>query len=281
MPEVYLHSWNYRDDSFETAVTRAASFGYDGIEVYGGHFPDSNDPAGGLEHLCRVAEKGGLPVMVAPLVLDVLTAPPAERASRMDTAVGLVKVAARLGVPRLNAMIGWLAPDDDSPTRDGSAIATEAQFEVAIDLCRSLAEAAAGAGVEITLETHMRTIHDTAASTIRIIEAVDSPHLRANYDAGNMYSCLHAEPAGEALDILRPRITYVHLKNCRNINGQFDYHWSLAGGDLDYRSLVAAIAGGGFAGPYCIEYSGGGDRDHASREDLFYLRGLFTELGIA
>jgi sugar phosphate isomerase/epimerase len=278
MPEVYLHSWNYRDDTFATAVARGAAFGYDGIEVYGGHFPDAADPVGGLEELCRVAGEGGLPVKVAPLIVDVLTVADGEVAARTGAAVDLVTAAGRLGIPTLNAMIGWLRPD--AADRDGSALATDAHFERAIKLCGELAEAAEAAGVQITLETHMQTIHDVAASTRRIIEAVDSPQLRVNFDAGNMYSVAHAEPADEALDQLREQVTYVHLKNCRDINGQFDYHWSLAGGDLDYRRLVGSLAGGGFAGPYCIEYSGAGDRDQATRADLAYLRGLFADLGI-
>ena len=279
MPEVYLHSWNYRDDTFETAVARGAEFGYDGIEVYGGHFPDAADPIEGIEHLCKVAGQGGVPVNAAPLIVDVLTVDEGQVAAQTAAAVELVTAAGRLGIPSLNAMIGWLRPD--AAGRDGSALATEAHFGRAIKLCGELAEAAATTGVGITLETHMQTIHDVAASTLRIIEAVDSPHLRVNYDAGNMYSVGHSEPAEEALDQLREHVTYAHLKNCREINGQFDYHWSLAGGDLDYRRLVASLVTGGFGGPYCIEYSGSGDRDHASREDLRYLRGLFADLGIA
>ena len=278
MPEVYAHSWNYSDDTFATAVTRGAGFGYNGIEVYGGHFPDASDPVGGLKELCAVGERGGLPVMVAPLIVDLLTVADGEVAARTEAAVDLVTAAGRLGIPALNAMIGWLPPD--AAGRDGSALATEGHFERAIKLCGELAQAAARAGVQITLETHMQTIHDVAASTLRIVEAVDSPHLRVNIDAGNMYSVAHAEPAEEALDQLREHVTYAHLKNCREINGQFDYHWSLAGGDLDYRRLVGSLAAGGFAGPYCIEYSGSGDRDHATRADLEYLHGLFADLGI-
>jgi sugar phosphate isomerase/epimerase len=279
MTKIFLHSWNYRDESFESAVARAAEFGYDGIEVYGGHFPDSGDQVAGLEHVHSLGERGGVPVAVAPLGLDVLTRSPDERVARLDAAVRVIEAAGRLGIPRLNAMIGWLPPKPDDETADGSAVATEEHFAAAIELAGTLAETAAGAGVEITLETHMRTIHDTAAATLRILDGVGSPHLRANFDAGNMFSITHAEDADEALDVLKERITYVHLKNCRELAGGFDYHWPLAGGDLDYRRIVGAIVETGFDGPYCIEYSGGGDRDHVSRADLEYLRGLLADLG--
>lgn len=279
MTKIFLHSWNYRGESFESAVARAAEFGYDGLEIYGGHFPDSGDPVAGLEYVHSLGEGGGAPVEVAPLGLDVLTRPADECDRRLDAAMRVIETAGRLGIPRLNAMIGWLPPKPDDEAADGSAVATEEHFAMAIELAGTLAEAAAGAGVEITLETHMRTIHDTAASTLRILDSVGSPHLRANFDAGNMFSTAHAEDADDALELLKERITYVHLKNCRELAGGFDYHWPLAGGDLDYRRIVGAIIETGFKGPYCIEYSGGGDRDHVSRADLEYFCGLLADLG--
>ena len=278
MTEIYLHSWNYRDDTFETAVARARLFGYDGLEVYSGHFPDSGDPVAGLEYVRTLGERGGVPVEVAPLGLDILTKPAGERAERLDVAVRTIEAAGRLGISRLNAMVGWLRPEPGAETIDGSARATDDHFALAIELATTLADAAAGAGVVITLETHMGTIHDTAAATVRILDGVDNPHLRANFDAGNMFSTAHAEDAADALDILKERLSYVHLKNCRHLAGRFDYHWSLATGDLDYRRIVTAIVHAGFEGPYCIEYSGGGDRDHISRLDIEYFRGLLADL---
>ena len=279
MTKIFLHSWNYRGESFQSAVARAAKFGYDGLEVYPGHFPDSGDPVAGLAHVHFLGERGGVPVEVAPLGLDVLTRSAEERVGRLDVAVRVIEAAGKLGIPRLNAMIGWLPPKPGDEASDGSAVATEEHFAVAIELAGTLAEIAAGTGVEITLETHRRTIHDTAAATLRILDGVGSPHLRANFDAGNMFSTAHAEDSDDALDLLKERITYVHLKNCRELAGSFDYHWPLAGGDLDYRRIVGAINQTGFKGPYCIEYSGGGDRDHVSRADLEYLRGLLADLG--
>ena len=220
-----------------------------------------------------------MPVEVAPLALDVLTRSAEERARQLDTAVLVIEAAGRLGISRLNAMVGWLPPEPGADAVDGSALANDEHFALAIELAATLAEAATGAGVEITLETHMRTIHDTAAATLRILNGVGSPRLRANFDPGNMFSTTHAKNADDALDMLKDQLVYVHLKNCRHLAGRFDYHWPLAAGDLDYRRIVGAIARTGFGGPYCIEYSGGGDRDHARRRDLKSLRRLLSDLG--
>ena len=280
MPEIFLHSWNYRDYPLETAIVRARKFGYDGIEIFAGHYPDKSDPVSGMKYAQTIAEQGKVPVAVAPLSLDVLTCTRNDRNRSMDTALSVIESAGRLGIPRLNAMIGWLPNQPDPERLDGSAIATTEHFQLAIDLAHTLANAAEAAMVEITLETHMRTIHDTATAVVHILDSVSSTSLRANFDPGNMYSCAHAESPKEAVQQLTKYLTYVHLKNCRNVGGQFDYHWPLSAGDIDYRSLVQAIIASGFQGPYCIEYSGAGDRDYVSQRDIEYFRDLIADFDV-
>ena len=50
-------------------------------------------------------------------------------------------------------------------------------FEIKVMVSASDAERA---GVTLTLEVHMNTIHDTAASAVRLLDAIDSPAVRAN-----------------------------------------------------------------------------------------------------
>lgn len=277
MPEIFLHSWNYRDYPLETAIIRARNFGYDGIEIFAGHYPDESDPVSGMKYAQMLAERGKIPLAVAPLGLDVLTCPSDDRNRSMDTALMVIESAGQLGIPRLNAMMGWLPNQSALPNLDGSAVATTEHFQLAIDLATTLANAAGAAMVEITLETHMRTIHDTAKSVVHILDRVDSASLRANWDPGNMYSCAHAECPQEAVRQLTKYITYIHVKNCRSVGGQFDYHWPLATGDIDYRRLVETMTDNGFRGPYCIEYSGAGDRDYVSQRDIEYFRSLLAD----
>jgi sugar phosphate isomerase/epimerase len=277
MPEIFLHSWNYRDYPLETAIQRAHKFGYDGIEIFAGHYPDESDPVSGMKYAQLLAERGKIPIAVAPLSLDVLTCSKDDRNRAMDTAVMVIEAAGQLGIPRLNAMIGWLPSQSDIPNLDGSAVATTEHFELAINLTNTLANAAGAAMVEITLETHMRTIHDTAKAAGHILDRVASASLRANLDPGNMYSCAHAEGPKKAVRQLAKYLTYVHLKNCRNVHGQFDYHSPLATGDIDYRRVVQTMMANGFRGPYCIEYSGAGDRDYASQRDIEYFRSLLAD----
>jgi sugar phosphate isomerase/epimerase len=161
----------------------------------------------------------------------------------------------------------------------GVSLAGSYTYARAVDAYRDLGAVAARAGVVLTLDVHMNTIHDTAASAARLLDRIDMPDVRANYDPGNMFGTRSAEPALEAIAILGARIAYVHVKNARRVSYLLvgiDYHFDLAGGDLDYSQIVQELHQTGFRGPYDIEYAGAGDRSMASRHDVAYLRSLLA-----
>src|ERR687895_242194 len=123
MPEIYQHSFIFRRYSFERAARRAKEYGYDGLELFAGHFR--------LDHLWEDLE-------------DV---------RRISREVGIA-------VPAINLHSHVIG--DDSEER------------------RQLAEVARRAGLLLTLEVHMNPIHDTAATARRLVDAIDSPAVRAN-----------------------------------------------------------------------------------------------------
>jgi sugar phosphate isomerase/epimerase len=99
----------------------------------------------------------------------------------------------------------------------------------------------------------------------------------ANLDPGNMYAVEDAEPMGESVEVLGPRLGYVHLKNCRKIAGEFDYTWALEAGDIDYFRGLQTVVRSGYAGPYCIEYCGAGDPSVPAERDAVYFRRTLAE----
>jgi sugar phosphate isomerase/epimerase len=283
MPEIYQHSFIFRRYSFERAARRAKENGYDGLELFAGHFR--------LDHLWedlddvrRISREVGIPVPAINLHSHVIGDDPEERRQRV---AWLSEVIARLPDYGFRIMNGFAGALITGPTefflqdwgKNGSAAATEEHYERAVDAYRQLGEVARRAGLLLTLEVHMNTIHDTAATARRLVDAVDSPAVRANLDAGNMLGVPHAEPAVEGVGILGPRIAYAHVKNARKapyIPVGIDYNWRLPQGEVDYYAVVAALVHQGFGGPYTIEWSGTGDPDVAATEDLRYLKGVLA-----
>lgn len=66
-------------------------------------------------------------------------------------------------------------------------------------------------GLELLIETHPHTLADNVPSTIRLIEEVNHPALKINFDVLHVWES-GASPL-EALNELRAFIAHVHLKN--------------------------------------------------------------------
>ncbi len=278
MQKIYLHGWNYRGQPFELAVRRAKEFGFDGIEAFPGHFSDPGNPLESQRELKRVAEAGGVNIPVASLQMDMTTDDESARRETLAACPEYIAAIAEFGFELINGWIGPLSAPSGSYHDSGSAMATEAHYDRAIEGAGVIARAAETAGIDVVFELHMNMIHDTVRSATRIIDAVGSPRLKANYDPANMHGYDHAEPPEQAVRAVAPYLAYSHLKNCRRFNGETDYHYPLRSGDLDYSAIIRDMYRHGFRGPYCLEYSGAGDRNAQTREDYQYLRGLLDEI---
>jgi sugar phosphate isomerase/epimerase len=278
---IYLHSYNYRGYSLERAVRKAKEFGYDGLELWSGHFRADHLREDWAEAR-RLAQVYGLPIPVFDFSVNAIAEDTAERRRQTDRLKDYVRMARDYGATMLNGSAGTLIIDRHNWAANGSALAREEHYLWAADVLREAAAVAAEVGLTIALETHMNTIHDTARATVRLLDLVGSPVVVANLDPGNLWGTRSAEPIEEAIDLLGPRIGYVHVKNCRRVAYTpvgADYHFWLESGELDYFAIVQQLTERGFRGPYCIEYSGGGDRSVPTERDIRYLRRILTEVG--
>lgn len=280
VPRIYLNSYNYRGYPLERALRKAHEYGYDGVDLWAGHY-DLATVEQTLRDVQPLARSLGITVPVLNLSGNVIGDDAMERQSQVQRLREIVERCASLGVSLINGYAGSLIVDRADWGKNGSAAARDEHYARAAAAYQELGAAAARVGVLLTLEVHMNTIHDTAASTLRLLDKIGSPAVGANIDPGNMYGTRTAEPALEAIGLLTGRITFAHLKNARRASGfpgDTDYHWDLAHGDLDYFAIVHALHRSGFRGPYSIEYSGAGDRSVPSKADVAYLRDVLAEV---
>jgi 2-iminobutanoate/2-iminopropanoate deaminase len=278
-PEIYLNSWNFRRYPIERSARKAVEFGYDGIEMYAGHL-DAGDPAASLRAAAEVVRKVGSRMPVAALSLgSVIEGSEDELAQRVERQKDWIRLAGSAGVQILNCSPGTLTrPGETDLGKIGSALATDAHYHRAIAAYRELAEVAEDAAVLLVFEIHMGSITDTAKSTLRILEGVDSAWVKACPDFGNMFATSTAEPPTEAIRLLNGRIGYVHAKNCRMVASSGpDFHCTLETGEVDYYEIVTELMKAGFRGPYNTEYSGKGDPSVPSASDIRYLNSILAE----
>jgi len=133
--------------------------------------------------------------------------------------------------------------------------ANPAQFQTVVAHLRRLGDVAAEVGSTLALETHKGPTQN-AEAMLALMAAVDHPHVRLNFDTGNLaYYNPGSDPAAELAKV-RDLVRNVHLKDNR---GQFEdwYFPALGdGGAVDFVRIRQLLDDVGFQGPYTIEIEG-------------------------
>jgi L-ribulose-5-phosphate 3-epimerase len=145
-------------------------------------------------------------------------------------------------------------------------------------LCK-LGDCAAQCGVTLALETHKGPT-ENAHAMLELMKDVDHPHVRLNFDTGNIaYYNRDADPCAE-LERVKHLVSNVHLKD--NRGGFEDWYFPAVGegGAVDFSRVRQILDEIGFAGPYTIEIEGKGgepepgldERHDRVRRSVSYLR---------
>ncbi|HXS64615.1 MAG TPA: sugar phosphate isomerase/epimerase family protein [Streptosporangiaceae bacterium] len=118
-----------------------------------------------------------------------------------------------------------------------------------IDRLAELTEIAAASGLVLAHENEKLIYGDTPQRCADLITAIDSPALRATFDAANFVQC-GVRPHSEGFDLLRPHLEYVQIKDAIAATGQVV---PAGKGDGEVRETLAALASEGFDGYLSLE----------------------------
>jgi L-ribulose-5-phosphate 3-epimerase len=135
-----------------------------------------------------------------------------------------------------------------------------------VEHLRQLGDTAGALGVTIALETHKGPTQN-AAAMLALIDDVDHPRVRLNFDTGNIaYYNRGFDPADE-LEKVKHLVRNVHVKDSRG--GFEDWYFPAVGdgGSVDFRRIRQVLDGVGFRGPYTVEIEGIGGEPEPSLEE--------------
>jgi sugar phosphate isomerase/epimerase len=118
-----------------------------------------------------------------------------------------------------------------------------------IDRMRALASVAEENGLVLAHENEKEIYGDRPQRCADLIEAVDSPALRATFDAANFVQC-GVRPHAEAYGLLRPYLVYLQVKDALAATGEVV---PAGHGDGQVRETLAALRDSGFAGYVSLE----------------------------
>ena len=120
MPKIYLNSFNYRKYSLERAMRRAREYGYDGVEIWSGHFKLET-----VEETLKEARRLGREIGVGAPVLNlsgnVIGDDAEERNARIGRLVEVIERCPEYGVELINGYAGSLIVDRKDWSKNGSA----------------------------------------------------------------------------------------------------------------------------------------------------------------
>lgn len=141
-----------------------------------------------------------------------------------------------------------------------------AERSLVVQNLRRLGETAADCGVTLALETHKGPTQN-AAAMLALMDEVDHPNVRLNFDTGNIaYYNRGADPCDE-LEKVKHLVRNVHVKD--NRGGFEDWYFPALGeaGGVDFVRVREILDGVGFAGPYTIEIEGIGGETEPGLEE--------------
>lgn len=113
-----------------------------------------------------------------------------------------------------------------------------------------LAKEAEDAGVVLVHENEKEIYGDVPSRCLDILNQVDSPALRAAWDAANFVQCGVDHPFQEGYDSLRPYVEYVHVKDALAGSGTVV---PAGEGDGEIRETISALRSSEFDGFFSLE----------------------------
>ena len=187
--DLVMHSWSLRNYPLEHVFAVAAHYGFDGVELSTCHLDVRGDPdvvRGEVARAVTLSATHGVPVHCVGYEGDFFAVDPDRRAQAVTLVGRIVEACGEHGIGLVNGFGGWLRGDDpDDWASNGSALAVDEQFDRTAEAYRALGATGAREGVRVAIEVHPNNIHDTVATTARLLDLVDHPAVIATVDPAN------------------------------------------------------------------------------------------------
>lgn len=264
----------------------AKRLGYDGIEFRRRHSNYADTPEEYLDAIAAATEKNGLKVvMFGGPGPNLMNADESFRSQQLDDCEHFFREAAkRFKLDVCNTFTGpLLAPDTPYGEYDknGSAVASEEQWQWAVEGFRRLGDMAQELGFRFAFETHNCYIHDLPGVCRKLISDIDHRSVGINFDYSNILLHPNGSSLAESMEILGDITYMLHLKNLYMISARKYSNFiicPLAAGVINTRELLRFFKGKNFSGPIVIETPREGDREYFAKQDMSYLKDLLAEL---
>ena len=264
--------WRYRNDSklpIEDCIDLAAESGFDGVEIL--HRQMTDESNGYLQKLKRRAFVHGLDLCGFSTHQSFISPNADERKKNVDHTIHCIELAYQLGIPTIRVNTGrWNTIQDFDELMRNKGVeprlegyTDEQGFDWVIDSLRKCLPKAEECGVILGLENHWGLGRD-AAGVLKVIQAIDSPWLKATLDTGNFL-----ENQYEQYRQLAPHTVLVQAKTYFG-GGKW---YTL---DIDYNQVAKTLKAVNYHGYISLEFEGQEAFETAVPKSLKLLQEAFS-----
>ena len=125
----------------------------------------------------------------------------------------------------------------------------DSYVDSAIDRIRRLAAVAEEEGVTLLLENEKGIVGDTLDRCVKLVDAIDNPHLVFLWDPANFVQVGEERITERGWPLLGSRVGYVHIKDCE-LNGSVK---AAGEGDGQIPELLTRLVSSGYQGMLALE----------------------------
>ena len=154
----------------------------------------------------------------------------------------LIEIARQLGTNNIRIF-------SFHPPGDSASVDYDSYVDSAIDRIRRLAAVAEAEGITLLLENEKGIVGDTLDRCVKLVEAIESPHLVFLWDPANFVQVGEARITERGWPLLGSRVGYVHIKDC-DLNGTVK---AAGEGDGQVPELLTQLVSDGYQGMLALE----------------------------
>ncbi len=282
MNKVYMHI-NYweKKGELERTFKLASMNGYNGIELRMSGKSVGLEESVYRKELCRLKDKYPQMELVFGCMANFMVEDKTARKKDEKDVIDFILWAnKKLNTNVFNFFTGVLTSTDYVKfDLNGSAMATEKQYAQAAAHLTSIGDAIKDKGIKIALESHNCYIHDVPDAICKLLDMVEADNVGVNLDYGNIFLNKHGGSLENAVEKLKSRIFYVHLKNIIKIADSF-YGTTLADGMIDNFQFISLLKEIGYEYPVCLEFPAQGDHFSSAQRDIAYFKNVLKSTWI-
>ena len=263
--------WRYRPDTkltIEECIELAGEAGFDAVEVLHVQMEDQSNKT--LQRIKQKAFRLGLDLCGLSTHQTFVSPDPEVRKKNIQHTIECIELAYAMGIPTIRVNTGrWgtsknfdelMANRGIEPRLEGYT--DDEGFEWVIDSLEKCLPAAERCGVVLGLENHWG-LGRTATGVLRVINAIDSPWLRATLDTGNFLEDQYSQ-----YKQLAPEAVFVQAKTY--FGGGTWYTL-----DIDYKRVAQILSDVDYRGYISLEFEGKESHETAIPKSLEILRNAF------